>query len=186
MNRKPTDNPWTINGENTVFDNPWMRVAVYNAVNISGAKADYAIVHFKNVAVGVIPYEDDHIWMVGQYRLGIKAYSWEIPEGGGPKGEDPLDTAKRELAEETGLRAAKYERVVTTYLSNSIADEYCEIFLATGLTQGESAPEDTENLQVKKVPLAQVYADIEAGKITDSLTILGIQKLMLMKAQGRV
>lgn len=181
-----THNPWTVKTSKEVYDNPWIKVTEHAVTNPNGGDGIYGIVHFKNAAIGIIPYEDDHIWMVGQYRLPIGAYSWEIPEGGGPLNEDPLEAAKRELQEETGLTATHYQQICKFHLSNSVSDEWGVIYLATGLARGEAAPEDTEDLQIKKISLESVYADIEAGHITDSLTVMAVYKLMLLKSQGRL
>ena len=181
-----TDNPWVMKTSKEIYDNPWITLTEHQVTNTNGGDGIYGIVHFKNAAIGIMPYENGHIWMVGQYRLPIDEYSWEIPEGGGPLDEDPLMAAKRELREETGLTASHYEQICKFHLSNSVTDEWGVIYLATGLTHGEAMPEDTEDLQVRKVPLEDVYADIEAGRITDSLTVMAVYKLMLLKSQGRI
>ena len=124
--------------------------------------------------------------MVGQYRFPLDLYSWEIPEGGGPHGEDPLDCAKRELAEETGLVAVHYEPIVEMHLSNSVSDEWAIVYLATGLTQGQAHPEEEEELMIKKMKLEEVFAEVEAGKITDSLTVAAVYKMMILKMQGKI
>jgi len=186
MRNEDMKNPWTIKNSTQIYDNPWITVTEHDVINPNGGDGIYGIVHFKNAAIGIIPYEDGHIWMVGQYRLPIDTYSWEIPEGGGPLDEDPLAAAKRELLEETGLTAAHYEQICKFHLSNSVTDEWGGIYLATGLIHSQAMPEDTEDLTVKKVQLDSVYADIEAGRITDSLTIMAVYKLMLLKSQGRL
>lgn len=177
-------NPWSTLSSKTIYDNPWIKVEENQVINPSGNPGIYGVVHFKASAVGVVPYEDGKIWMVGQYRYPLNRYSWEIPEGGGSPDESPLDAAKRELLEETGLTAAHYEPLYEMHLSNSVSDEWGIVYLATGLSEGIAMPEDTEELHVKKMPLEAVYAEVEAGRITDSLTVAAIYKLMLMKAQG--
>ena len=89
-----------------------------------GLPGIYGVVQFKNRAVGVLPVDrDGAIWLVGQYRYPLDAYSWEIPEGGCPETESPEETARRELREETGLVAGRLELVATSHLSNSVSDE---------------------------------------------------------------
>lgn len=179
-------NPWTILASNPIYENPWIAVTEHKVLNPAGNPGIYGTVHFKNQAVGVVPYEDGYIWMVGQYRFPLEKFYWEIPEGGGPHGEDPADTARRELQEETGLIAHKVEPLIQMHLSNSVSDEWGIVYLATRLERGEASPEETEELQIRKMTLEEVYEEVEAGRITDSLTVGAIYKLMLMKLKGEL
>ncbi|MDP5170515.1 MAG: NUDIX hydrolase [Bacteroidia bacterium] len=179
-------NPWTTLAKQLKYDNPWIRVEEHEVLNPNGNPGIYGAVYFKNQAVGVFPYEDGHVWMVGQYRYVLDQYSWEIPEGGSPQGEDPLQTAQRELLEETGLVASNYEKLLELHLSNSVSDEWGIVYLATGFTQHQANPEDTEDLRVKRMPLEELFAEVEAGKITDSLTVAAVYKVMMLKAQGKL
>jgi 8-oxo-dGTP pyrophosphatase MutT (NUDIX family) len=144
------------------------------------------VVHFQNQAIGVVPYQAGDIWLVGQYRYPLQRYSWEIPEGGGAADESPLAAAQRELKEETGLTADHYQPLLEMHLSNSVSDEWGIVYLATGLTQGEANPEETEELRVRRVSLQAAYAEVEARRITDSLSVAAIYKLMLLQAQGQL
>jgi len=181
-----THNPWTIKSSQPIYDNPWIKVTEHEVLNPAGGEGIYGVVHFKNLAIGVVPYQDGMIWMVGQYRFPLEAYSWEIPEGGGPRGEDPLDAAKRELKEETGLEAAHYVALYEMDLSNSVSDERAIVYLATGLSEGAAEPEDTEELQVKQVSLDEAYDMVIRGEIRDSLTVTAIFKLKLMQVNGEL
>ena len=179
-------NPWTTLNSNEKYNNPWIRVTEHKVLNPAGNPGIYGTVHFKNDAIGVVPYQDGYIWMVGQYRFVLEAYSWEIPEGGSPRGESPEETAIRELKEETGLVAQHLTPILEMHLSNSVSDEWGIVYLATGLTQQEAEPEDTEELKVQKIKLEEVYAAVERREITDSLTVGAIYKLMLMKQMGEL
>ena len=180
-------NPWTIIDETIVYDNNWISLIHHNVLNPAGGKGIYGMVHFKNKAIGVIAVDAEmNTYLVGQYRFPLKEYSWEIPEGGGPLEEGSLDAAKRELLEETGLKAAKWIKLGDAYLSNSVSDEYAEYFLATGLSQHEAEPEETEQLIVKKLSLKEVFAMANDGRIKDSLSLLSLQKLELMLLKGEV
>jgi len=178
-------NPWQILSQKDVYDNKWIRVTEFNVINPGGGNGIYGKVHFKNLAIGVIALDElMNTWLVGQYRFPLNQYSWEIPEGGGEIGKDPLESAKRELLEETGLVAGEWTLVLNMHLSNSVSDEYALIYLAQKLEQRQAMPEETEQLIVKKIPLSTAYQMLEKGQITDSMSVAAIQKLRLMEFEG--
>ena len=180
-------NPWIINGEKSIYSNPWIAVTEYDVINPGGGKGIYGKVHFKNKAVGVMVLDKNmNTYLVGQYRFTIDQYSWEIPEGGSPEDADPLENAKRELLEETGLKAANWEKLMVMHLSNSVSDELAIIYLATDLTQYESEPEQTEQLVVKKIAFVEAYQMVEDGRITDSITVAAFIKVKLLLAEGKL
>jgi 8-oxo-dGTP pyrophosphatase MutT (NUDIX family) len=153
-----------------VYENLWISVREDRVVRPDGGPGIYGVVHYKNVAVGVLPVEGDHTYLVGQYRYPLDQYSWEIPEGGCPEGENPLQAARRELKEETGFEAGSWRMLGEAYLSNSVADEYAVWFLATDLTPGEPQPVDGEVLEVRRVPIREALAMALDGRITDVLS----------------
>lgn len=181
------DNPWkTLNSEEK-YNNNWITVTEHRVINPSGGQGIYGEVHFKNLAIGVLPLDEAYnTWLVGQYRYPLKAYSWEIPEGGGPLGTDPELSAKRELAEETGLVASKLTEIQRLHLSNSVSDELAIIYLAQDLQLGEAAPEETEDLQLIKVPFAKAVEMVMNGVITDSMSVAAILKVHLMIQKGAI
>jgi ADP-ribose pyrophosphatase len=183
----PEENPWKITSEKTIYNNPWISVTEYQVINPSGNPGIYGKVHFKNLAIGVLPLDDDlNTYLVGQYRFVLNQYSWEMPEGGGPEGTDPLESAKRELLEETGLKATQWTEIQRIHLSNSVSDELGIIYLARGLAQFEADPEDTEQLIVNKVPFAEVYRMVCDGSITDSVTVAAVLKVQLLLLENRL
>lgn len=181
------NNPWTIISEKNIYENKWIGVTEYAVINPSGGEGIYGKVHFKNVAVGIVALDDqEQLWLVGQFRFTLNQYSWEIPEGGAPVGTDPLESAKRELKEETGIDATDWKHLLTMHLSNSVSDELAIVYLATGLQEGEAAPEDTEDLHTRKVPLEEAWQMVENGIITDSMSVAAITKIKLMKVLGQL
>jgi 8-oxo-dGTP pyrophosphatase MutT (NUDIX family) len=178
-------NPWKSLSAKVHYENRWIRVVEHQVVNPSGGQGIYGVVHFKHIAVGIVPWEDGYIWLVGQYRFPLDRYSWEIPEGGGLLSEDPLATAQRELKEETGMTADHWEIIVKMDLSNSVSDEEGIVYLARGLHSGEAQPEETERLTVKKVTLAEALAMVERDEIRDSLSVAAIYKMMILSAQQK-
>ncbi len=181
-------NPWKILDNTVKYTNKWIGVTEYNVLNPSGGNGIYGKVHFKNKAIGIFPLDNEHnTYLVGQYRFTIDQYSWEIPEGGCPIDEMPLETAKRELLEETGLSARNWEKIMQMYLSNSVTDEYCEVFLATDIyALSNATPEETEQLQVKKVPFEEVYQMVINNEITDAITVAAVLKIKLMIMEGKL
>ena len=181
------NNPWTIISEKKVYNNKWINVTEYAVVNPSGGEGIYGKVHFKNLAVGIVALDDhEQLWLAGQYRFTLNQFSWEIPEGGAPVGTDPLESAKRELKEETGVYATDWKHLLSMHLSNSVSDELAIVYLATGLKEGEAAPEDTEDLYTRQVSLEEAWQMVENGIITDSMSVAAITKIKLMKVLGQL
>jgi 8-oxo-dGTP pyrophosphatase MutT (NUDIX family) len=179
--------PWRRSNERTAFENPWLAVREYDAVAPTGKPAAYGAVHFKNHAIAVLPLHDDGtVTLVGQNRFVFADYSWEIPEGGGPRDEDPLAAAKRELREETGLEAADWRQILAVQISNSLTDEQAFGFLATGLTPTDTEPDETEDLAVIRAPFGEVLEAAMAGHIKDGLTVAMLLRLHHMASKGEL
>ena len=179
-------NPWTKIAERIVYDNPWIRVEHHDVITPGKSEGIYGKVHYKHRAIGIIPL-DEHLntWLVGQYRYPLNDYTWEIPEGGGRLNEKPLLAAKRELHEETGIVAQRWEHLLTMQLSNSVSDEIAHIFTAQELTFEKSHPEDTEDLAIKKVSFQEALEMALNGQIVDSMSVAGILKLQLLLNQNK-
>src|SRR4051812_20896629 len=178
MQQPGEENPWQITAEKPVYDNPWINLTEYQVINPSGNPGIYGKLHYKNYAIGIIPLDEElNTYLVGQYRFALNLYSWELPEGGGPLHIEPLESAKRELLEETGLKANSWTELQRMHLSNSVTNELNIIYLARGLEQHEAEPEDTEQLVVRKVHIDEVYRMICANEITDAITVAAVLRV---------
>ncbi len=172
---------WQRKNRSEVYSNPWISVSHDEVITPGGSPGIYGVVHFKNLAIGIIPVDSNlNTYLVGQFRYPLNKYTWEIPEGGGPLHLNPMDSAKRELSEEVGLSASKWTEIQRMDLSNSATDECAIIYLAEELSQGESNPEDTEELEIKKLPLQEAYQMVLSGEITDSLSVVGLMRAAVM------
>lgn len=181
--------PWARGSERLVYDNPWIRVTEHRATTPTGRPATYGLVSFKNLAMAILPLHDDGtIILVGQHRFPLADYSWEIPEGGSPVGVDPLEGARRELLEETGLVASDWREILRLQLSNSVTDERAVGYIATGLSPapGGAAPDDTEALALVRVPFREALDAAVAGKLPDALTVAMLLRAYHMAREGEL
>jgi ADP-ribose pyrophosphatase len=187
MNEEEHINPWKTLRSEKVYESPWVSLTKHDVLNPNGNPGTYSVVHFKNIAIGILPLDEEYnTWIVGQYRFPINQYTWEIPEGGGKLDVEPLDSAKRELLEETGITANTWTKVQEMHLSNSASDEFCVLYIAQDLSFGDAQPEDNEQLQVKKLKFEELYQMVCNGEVTDSLTVALVLKAKLMMLEGKL
>ncbi len=171
-------NPWKTKNKRLVYANPWIKLEEHAVVTPAGTDSLYGKVVFQNKALAIVPVDKDlNTWLVGQYRYTIEEYSWEIPMGGGPVGSDRLLSAQRELKEETGLTAGKWTEIMRFHTSNSVTDEEGFLYLAEELTEGEPEFEDTEKIEILKIPLSQAIQKVMDGEITDVISVAGLLKV---------
>jgi 8-oxo-dGTP pyrophosphatase MutT (NUDIX family) len=173
-----TKNDWQTISSTDVYNNPWIQVIHHEVINPAGKPGIYGKVSFKNKAIGIVPIDKEgYTYLVGQFRFTLNEYSWEIPEGGCPIGTDPLDSAKRELKEETGFTANKWTYIGRVHTSNSVTDEEGFIYMAEDLTAGETEFEETENLQIKRVHITEAINMVMNSEITDTISTTALLKV---------
>jgi 8-oxo-dGTP pyrophosphatase MutT (NUDIX family) len=183
----PTPTPdeardWFRTSRRVAYENPWLTIYHDEVTRPDGSPGIYGIVHFANIAAGVVAIDaEDRVALVGQFRYTMDEYSWELPEGGIPDGEDPLVGAQRELREETGVDAAEWHELARVVLSNSVTDEVAILYLATGLTHGDADPEPTEALALRWVLFDDVLSMTFDGRISDAMTVVAIQRVALAR-----
>jgi 8-oxo-dGTP pyrophosphatase MutT (NUDIX family) len=169
---------WKTLETRVVYDNPWITVREDKVINPGGGENDYGHVHFKKKAIAIVPLDDDgNTWIVGQDRFTLGEYSWEVPMGASESGEEPLETAHRELREETGLAAKKMTSLMRLHTSNSITDEVGFVFVAEDLSEGQTQFDEMEILDIRKLPLHEVVAMIGRGEMTDAISVAAILRV---------
>ena len=183
-------NPWTVLSQSSIYENDWIRVDHHDVLNPAGGPGVYGTVHFKAHATGIVPIDEHgNVVLVGQYRFPLRAYSWEIPEGGNPlygPQESVLEGARRELLEECGITAGCWTQIQEMDLSNSVTDERGTIFLAWNLTQMPPQPEDTERIEITRIPFWEAVERVKCGRIRDSVSIAALLRVAVMALQGEL
>ena len=179
--------PWRSDGESLIFENAWMRLTRHPATAPTGMRSDYVVMRPKNMAVGVLPvHEDGTVTLVGQQRFALMNWSWEMPEGGALYDEDPIEGARRELAEEAGLRAEHWREALKAELSNSITDERAMAWIAWGLTPVPIAPDATEVLRVARAPFGDLLREVGRGAVRDLVTVATTLRAYHMAREGEL
>lgn len=178
---------WRTLSSREIYDNPWIRVEDHRVINPSGGENQYGKVCFKTFAVAILALEDDpneHTYLVGQQRYTLGSYSWELPMGGAPLGSSALESAQRELKEETGLSARNWSEVMRLHPSNSITDEYGIVFHARELSPGEPQFEETEAISIRRLPFKDALAMTLRGEITDAISVATILRYAHERQKG--
>ena len=176
---------WKTLTSKVMYENPWMTVYENKVRNPGGGHNDYGYVHFRNRAAAIVPLDDaGNTWLVGQDRYTLGQYSWELPMGGAAMDEDPLNAAKRELQEETGLTAGRWTELMRLHTSNSITDEEAVVYVAQQLQTGETDFGETEKLEIRCLPLTEAVSMARSGEITDAISVAALFRLGLPSSQG--
>lgn len=153
-----------------------------HATDPSGFEIHRAIVQHAGSAV-MMPVDDKRrVLLVRQYRLPARRYLWELPAGRIDPGETALQTARRELIEETGYRARRWSKLASFYPSPGFVAEKMTLFLATELTAGKAQPMDDERIETRWFTARELEDAIRAGRIMDGKTMVGY---FLWRARGR-
>jgi ADP-ribose pyrophosphatase len=178
-------NPWVTKSKKIVYDNAWIQVNEHQVIDPSGKDSIYGVVSPKVIAIGILPLDPQlNTWLVGQYRYAMQEYSWEIIEGGGKFGVDPIESGQRELQEEAGIIANKWTFLSTIHTSNCFTNEIAHLYIAQDLSFTHTSPDDSEKLQVVKMPFEEAYQLVLNGTIKDAMSIVSILRVKNMINEG--
>jgi 8-oxo-dGTP pyrophosphatase MutT (NUDIX family) len=176
------ESPWRTLGAREVYHNPWLEVVEYAVVRPDGEAGIYGVVNPGDNASVVALDGDGCVYLVGDFCYPLQRYHWSIPTGKVEAGEDPAEAARRELAEEAGITAARWELLGAYDLTPGICTQVGYIYLARDLTLGEPRPEGTERFTQRRLPLAEAYAQCLSGEIRNAVSVLGILRAWLLLA----
>jgi 8-oxo-dGTP pyrophosphatase MutT (NUDIX family) len=171
-----SENPWRTLSSQMIYRNSWLALREDKVIRPDGAEGIYSVVEFRPSCGIVAINDDDQIALVGQWRYVHDKYSLEIPTGGSEQGETPLDAAKRELLEETGLTARDWTALGSIDNSNGATTDVAHIFLARNLTAGASIPQGDEQVELRWMPFVDAVLSVMKGEITESVSVAAILK----------
>lgn len=169
-----------------VYRNHWMRVREDEILRSNGRKGIYGVVEKHDCAI-ILPIENGRVWLVEQFRYPIQQRAIELPQGGWEEEvESPEELARGELREETGLHAAHMVSLGSAWIAYGFCRQLQHIFLATGLTQAETSPDDEEHdLIIRSMPVEEFELKMLNGEIRDACTLAAWGLYLMSKARQR-
>jgi 8-oxo-dGTP pyrophosphatase MutT (NUDIX family) len=178
-------NPWTILSSRRFYESRYVDVDQDEVRHHSGMVHPYTALRFRIYGIAVLPiFADGSTYLIGQYRYLAQRYTWELPRGSGPKSVDPLETAQRELKEETGAVAGQWLEVLRLMVSPGITDEQAPCFVAWDLEQGTADPDPQEDLTLRRLPFHEAVAAALNGTISDAASVATLLAVQARAAQG--
>lgn len=166
------DTPWTIDDSRYVYEDPWMKVRVdRNTYAHSGKKGQHAVIEKRpfTVVLGII---EDSALFVKQIRYAVPKMFTELPMGYVEDGETPEEGARREFEEETGFSAKKWTYLGKHHIAPAYTTQVCHTFLAENLQKGEMNHEESEFLEIVRIPYTEALKMVDDGRIHDAATIV--------------
>lgn len=166
--------PWTIHGERTVYDNRWVRLGLADVEPPGVERFEHHVVHLQRVAIAAVIDDQNRALMLWRYRFVPRRWGWELPGGIVDAGEDPKQTAIREVEEETGWRPHSLDHVVTYEPMIGMVDSPHEIFIGRGATRVGEPTDLEESGEVAWIPLTDVHRLIKKDELMGSGTLVAL------------
>jgi len=168
------ESPWRTLGSHEVYRNPWLTVTEYDVLRPDGGQGIYGVVD-PGANVTIVALENDEtVWLIREFSYPLQRDRWILPTGRVEPGEDPLQAAQRELAEEIGLQAGAWQHLGAFPLSGGISTQVSYTYLAQQLHHGAATREGTERIEPRRIPLHEAYSSCLDGAINDAPVVLAI------------
>jgi ADP-ribose pyrophosphatase len=166
--------PWKTRSSRPIYKNPWIDVREDVAEMPDGRTTIYGVIELGQ-CVGIVPFLDDgRVVLVHQYRYVQEDARWEIPTGGIKEGETREQAAQRELQEEVGYRAERFEWINSYYTSKSVCHETAHLYVGRGLSPAQLKPDETEFIEIKAFPFDEALRMVLEGEIMDSMSVIAL------------
>ena len=177
--------PWETLSSQRFYESRYVDVDQDEVRHRSGRVHPHTALRFRIYGIAVLPiFDDGSTYLIGQYRYVSQRYTWELPRGSGPKTTEPLETAQRELQEETGARGGQWLEVLRLMVSPGITDEMAPCFVAWDLEQGAAHPDPQEDLSVRRVSFHEAVAECLNDTICDAPSVATILAVQTRALQG--
>lgn len=172
MTTDHTANPWLTLSSQTYYEDKYLRLDVDQVRHRSGIEHPYTAVRFKAFGITVLPIDEaGHTFLVGQYRYLLDRYLWELPRGAGALDVPPIESAKRELAEESGHTATHWLELPRFTASPGITTEWAPCYIAWGLRPSKAEADPQESLSVRHLSFGEAIYAALAGEIVDAASV---------------
>lgn len=180
------ENPWKTTATRVAYENAWIRVREDEVLRPDGIPGIYGVVEIRP-SIGVVALNQrDEIVLVGQWRYALNRHSWEVPRGGSYPGEtDMLATAQRELAEEAGVTASRWQVLGPVDVCNGVANDVQTLYLATELSETPMSLDPEEDIVVEWKPFTEAVKMTMDGRITEVCSVAAILMVAQLRLEAR-
>lgn len=166
---------WTVHGERSVYDSPWVALALVDVEVPGGDRFDHHVVRLPRPAVGTVVHDPAYgILLLYRHRFITDTWGWEVPAGGVDDGESLRDAAAREVLEETGWRPGPVRAIGRYHPSNGLSDQAFHVFAAEGAEHVGEPSDPSESERVEWVPVDDVRELVRTGQVLDGLSLTSL------------